>query len=187
MCNFRNFKSSVTLTLTLDRVEVMLMRISGWGLFTSNYIEIGKKKLFCGRTDRDTLDFSKCRSSFTKLDDVMRRSDGVTRPAKSWYYADPTLFDHHKLCCCQDMEYVLSPVWTWYYEKCRFEQTIRRSCLTERLPIRPSGGYTCNLPRYCCAAVGHAWRLCFVLFFCDVAVRSTARTLYKPRLYRAAT
>jgi len=28
-CNFRNFRSSVTLTLTLDRVEVILVRISG--------------------------------------------------------------------------------------------------------------------------------------------------------------
>jgi len=33
-CTFRNFGSSVTLTLTLDRVEVTLMCISGRGLPT---------------------------------------------------------------------------------------------------------------------------------------------------------
>jgi len=33
-CNFRNFSSSVTLTLTLDRVEVKLVRICGRGLCT---------------------------------------------------------------------------------------------------------------------------------------------------------
>jgi len=34
MCNFRNFRSSMILTLTLDRVEVILARISGRGLPT---------------------------------------------------------------------------------------------------------------------------------------------------------
>jgi len=33
-CNFRNFRSSVTFTLTLDRVEVTLVCICGWGLPT---------------------------------------------------------------------------------------------------------------------------------------------------------
>jgi len=28
-CNFRNFSNSVTLTLTLDRVEITLVRMSG--------------------------------------------------------------------------------------------------------------------------------------------------------------
>jgi len=51
-CNIRNFGSSVTLTLTLtlDRVEVTLVRISGRGL--PNLIGIGKT--FCGRTYRRT-------------------------------------------------------------------------------------------------------------------------------------
>jgi len=33
-CNFRNFSSSMTLTLTLDRVEVILVRILRRGLPT---------------------------------------------------------------------------------------------------------------------------------------------------------
>jgi len=33
-CSFRNFGSSVTTTLTLDRVEVTLVRICGRGLLT---------------------------------------------------------------------------------------------------------------------------------------------------------
>jgi len=37
-CNCRNFKSSLTLTLTLDRVEVTLVRISGQGLPTDQII-----------------------------------------------------------------------------------------------------------------------------------------------------
>jgi len=48
-CNFRKFKSSVTLILTLDRVEVTLVRISGWGLPTSKL-----EKLSCGWTDGQT-------------------------------------------------------------------------------------------------------------------------------------
>jgi len=35
-CNFRNFGSSVTLTLTLDRVEVTLVRICGRGLSSTH-------------------------------------------------------------------------------------------------------------------------------------------------------
>jgi len=42
---FRNFGSSVTLTLTLDRVEVTLMRISGRGLSTYQ-IRSTSEKLF---------------------------------------------------------------------------------------------------------------------------------------------
>jgi len=49
-CNFRNFRSSVTLTLTLDRVEVTLVRIRGRGLPT-HQIRRKSEKLFCGRTD----------------------------------------------------------------------------------------------------------------------------------------
>jgi len=49
-CNFRNFTSSVTLTLTLDRVEVTLLHISGRDLPTYQ-IRSKLEKLFCGRTD----------------------------------------------------------------------------------------------------------------------------------------
>ena len=56
-CNFRNFGSSVTLTLTLDRVEVTLVRICGRGLPT-HQIRWKSEKTFCvrtdGRTDRHT-------------------------------------------------------------------------------------------------------------------------------------
>jgi len=52
-CNFRNFRSSVTLTLILDRVEVRLVCMSGRDLITHLIIEIGKK-LFCERTDGRT-------------------------------------------------------------------------------------------------------------------------------------
>jgi len=44
-CNFRNFTSSVTLTLTLDRVEVIRVGISGRGLPMPNLIDIGNT--FC--------------------------------------------------------------------------------------------------------------------------------------------
>jgi len=50
-CTFRNFGSSVTLTLTLDRVEVILIRICGRGLSTHR-IRWKSEKLFVdGRTD----------------------------------------------------------------------------------------------------------------------------------------
>jgi len=47
-CNFRNFRSPVTLTLTLtlDRVEVILVRISGRGLPTHQVRSKSEKKLF---------------------------------------------------------------------------------------------------------------------------------------------
>ena len=53
-CTFRNFGSSVTLTLTLDRVEVTLVRICDRGLPTHQirWMEIGKT--FCGCTDGRT-------------------------------------------------------------------------------------------------------------------------------------
>ena len=63
-CNFQNFRSSVTSTLTLDRVEVKL-RISGQGLST-HQIRLKSEKLFVdgrkyvcmyGQTDR--AEFSK--------------------------------------------------------------------------------------------------------------------------------
>jgi len=44
-CIFRNFSSSVTLILTLDRVEVTLERISGRGLPTHQIRSKLKKKL----------------------------------------------------------------------------------------------------------------------------------------------
>jgi len=44
-CTFRNFGSSVTLTLTLDRVEVILVRTSGQDLPT-NQIKWKSEKLF---------------------------------------------------------------------------------------------------------------------------------------------
>jgi len=53
MCNFRNFGSSVTFTLTLDRVEVIPVRIPDWGLPT-HQIRSKSEKLFCGRTDGRT-------------------------------------------------------------------------------------------------------------------------------------
>ena len=54
MCTFRNFGSSVTLTLTLDRVEVTLARICGRGLPT-HQIRWKSEKLFVDvRTDGRT-------------------------------------------------------------------------------------------------------------------------------------
>jgi len=44
-CNFRNFTSSVTLTLTLDPVEVTLVHMSGRGLPTYQ-IRSKSEKLF---------------------------------------------------------------------------------------------------------------------------------------------
>ena len=48
-CNFKNFRSAVT--LTLGRVEVILVHIWSRSTNTPNYIEI--RKPFCGRTDTD--------------------------------------------------------------------------------------------------------------------------------------
>ena len=43
MCNFRNFRSPVTLTLTLDRViRHTIMHQSSTSIYTPNFIEIGK-------------------------------------------------------------------------------------------------------------------------------------------------
>ena len=44
-CNFWNFRSLVTLILTLDRVEVILVRISGRVLAT-HQITLKSEKLF---------------------------------------------------------------------------------------------------------------------------------------------
>ena len=41
-CNFRNFRSLVTLILTLDLVEVTGVHIRSRSTHTPNYIEIGK-------------------------------------------------------------------------------------------------------------------------------------------------
>jgi len=51
-CNLRNFGGSVTLTLTLDRVEVTGLRISGRDLPT--YQIRSKSEKLCGRTDGRT-------------------------------------------------------------------------------------------------------------------------------------
>ena len=64
-CTFRNFGSSVTLTLTLDRVEVTLVRIWGRGLPT-HQIRWKSEKLSVdvrtyGRTD--TTEFQSTTSS----------------------------------------------------------------------------------------------------------------------------
>ena len=45
-CNFRNFGRSVTLTLTLDRVEVTLVRICGGGLPTHEIRWKSEKNFF---------------------------------------------------------------------------------------------------------------------------------------------
>ena len=61
-CTFRNFGRSVTLTLTLDRVEVTLVRICGRGLPTHTKLDGNRKKLFVDvRTD--TPEFQSTRSS----------------------------------------------------------------------------------------------------------------------------
>jgi len=52
-CNFRNFRSSVTLILTLDRVEVTLVRISGWGLPTHKIRSKSEKKTLWTHTQTD--------------------------------------------------------------------------------------------------------------------------------------
>ena len=60
-CTFRNFESSVTLTLTLDRVEVTLVRICGQCLPT-HQIRWKSEKLFVDvRTD--TPEFQSTRAS----------------------------------------------------------------------------------------------------------------------------
>jgi len=54
-CTFCNFGSSVTLTLTLDRVEVTLVRICGRSLPTHQIRWKSEKKLFADvRTDGHT-------------------------------------------------------------------------------------------------------------------------------------
>ena len=62
-CNFRNFGSSVTLTLTLDRVEVTLVRIRGRGLPTHQIRWKSEKKFVDARTDVRTPEFQSTRSS----------------------------------------------------------------------------------------------------------------------------
>ena len=53
-CTFRNFGSSVTLTLTLDRVEVILVRIRGRGLPTHQIRWKSEKRFVYVRTDGRT-------------------------------------------------------------------------------------------------------------------------------------
>jgi len=68
-CTFRNFGSSVTLTLTLDRVEVTLVCICGRGLST-HQITWKSEKLFVDvRTDGRTDTTSNSRSIRSSLGD----------------------------------------------------------------------------------------------------------------------
>jgi len=69
-CNFRNFTSSVALTLTWIGSKSYWSRST----HTPNYIEIGKT--FCGRTDvrTDTTDFSKSIRSSPRDDLKIERS-----------------------------------------------------------------------------------------------------------------
>ena len=67
-CTFRNFGSSVTLALTLDRVEVILLRICGRGLLT-HQIRWKSEKLFVDvRTDVRTYGLSNLRNDRQGLD-----------------------------------------------------------------------------------------------------------------------
>jgi len=69
-CTFCNFGSSVTLTLTSDRVEVTLVYICGQGL--STYQITWKSEKLCGRTDGRTR---------LQIEDLLgnRRGDDLTR------------------------------------------------------------------------------------------------------------
>jgi len=50
-CNFRKFRSPVTLTMTLDRViRHTVVDHSSTFIYTPNFIEIGKKLFVDGRT-----------------------------------------------------------------------------------------------------------------------------------------
>jgi len=59
-CTFRNFGSSVTLTLTLDRVEVTLVRICGRGLPTRQSTEGNAAQKFWVK--KSLISPNKCRS-----------------------------------------------------------------------------------------------------------------------------
>ena len=56
-CNFCNFGRSVTLILTLDRVEVTLVRISGPGLLTHQIRSKSEKLFVDARTDGRTYEW----------------------------------------------------------------------------------------------------------------------------------
>jgi len=64
-CNFRNFRSSVTLIFTLDQVEVILMCISSGALPTHQIISKSEKHFVDVQTDgrTDTPEFQSTRSS----------------------------------------------------------------------------------------------------------------------------
>jgi len=54
-CNFGNFRSPVTLTLTVDRViRHTVMHHSSTSIYAPNFIEIRKKLFVYGWTDRCT-------------------------------------------------------------------------------------------------------------------------------------
>ena len=92
-CTFCNFGSSVTLTLTLDRVEVTLVRICGRGLPT-HQIRWKLEKLFVDvRTDgrTDTPEFQSTKSSprrwpknYTQISHNMNLSKLISN-ARLWY------------------------------------------------------------------------------------------------------
>ena len=50
-CNFLKYRSPVTLTLTLYRVEVMLVRAYLVEVYPHTKLHRNRKKTFCGRTD----------------------------------------------------------------------------------------------------------------------------------------
>ena len=78
-CTFRNFGSSVTLTLTLDRVEVTLMRICGGGLPT-HQIRWKSEKLFVDvRTDGRTYGRTDGRTHLSSNLLGHRRGDDLIR------------------------------------------------------------------------------------------------------------
>jgi len=87
-CNFRNFRSSVTLILTLDRIEVTLVCIPGQGL-PAYQIRSKSEKLLCGRTDRrtDRPEFQFIRSSLG--DDLINK-----RKNTNTYHAQITLIEY---------------------------------------------------------------------------------------------
>jgi len=76
-CNFRNFRSSVTLILTLDQVEVILVCICGRGQPTHQIRSKSKQNLFCGRTDvrTDRPEFQSIRYIF--MDYQYEDNDGT--------------------------------------------------------------------------------------------------------------
>jgi len=104
----------VTLALTLDRVEVTLVRITGRGLSTHQIRSKSKKKTFCGRTygrtdgRTDIPEFSKSiRSSpcYDLTDTIMKTQENAwvagntPEPVGGNYSARHTIADIIGGCC----------------------------------------------------------------------------------------